>query len=480
MALVEPVFLQGGAVVLVEGEPGVGKTRMLQEVQRDLEWRGAQVIGCKVDPVSASQARDPLVQTLKGGLSPLRIEQMRSLVQPERAAELEATMANSLFSIGQGPSTGTGVYQDRRPAIAQGLASVLSLWSQITPLVIILDDLHWAGEDTWELIGEVVALVFSEKPVGVAILISVRPEEAKAQPWIRAVLARMAAANLLARVELRLLGREATGELIRAFLGIRQPLVQVETSLYHQTGGNPLFVLESLRLLYVQGRLNRGIDGNWRVLPETGSVNTESRTVAPRVESILARRIEQLPPSAVRVVQTLAVLGDSLNFASLRALCAMEPAALLASAHLLVQAHLLAETARDYHFTHDLLRQVAYESIPEEQRRELHSRAGNLLESTCPERVEALAFHFEMGQVLDRAVRLHEKAGESACQRNAYHQAVYHFQKAIAWAAQAGLSPAQCFELYHRREAILDILGERDAQKQDLQAVDRLLARGLA
>jgi len=89
--------------------------------------------------------------------------------------------------------------------------------------------------------------------------------------------------------------------------------------------------------------------------------------------------------------------------------------------------------------------------------------------------VEALAYHFEKGCAPERALYYHQKAGEAACQRNAYHQAAHHFNNAIGWAAQLDLTPVQQFDLYYRLESILDILGERDAQEQALETMDQLI-----
>jgi len=470
LARIEAIFLQRGSIVLVEGDPGIGKTRLLQEIRRDLEWRGVQVVWSKVSQHQSTQVDDPLIQAFKSGLSPLRIEQVRSLVRPEQAGLLEETLLSIAARPVHTASSDSVLARDFRQGMARGLADALSLWSQVTPLVIVLEDLHWAQEDTWEMLVELVESLFTGRPAGVGILISIRPEEANTTPWIQAALARLPETDTYTCVDLRPLDRDASGELIRAFLGIQQSLAPVEKRLYQETGGNPLFALESLRLLYAQGRLNRGMNGSWQLEPEAGPVG-----ISPIVESTLARRIEQLPPQTVQVLQVLAVLGDFFDFASLRELCAMELTSLLASLHQLVQAHFLVETAQDYHFTHDLLLQVSYDSIPAEQRRYLHTRAGAILESLHPEQVEVLAYHFEAGQVAERAAFYQEKAGETACQRNAYHQAAHHFKKAIDWAVRADLAPARRYDLLSRHESILDILGERDAQKRELKAMDQLV-----
>jgi DNA-binding SARP family transcriptional activator len=475
LARLEPVFLQRGAILLLEGEPGVGKTHLLREVQRDLEWRGAQVIWSKVSQLKSAPVSDALPQALKAGLSPLRIEQIRSLARPEQSVLLEETLADILTLKVRSPSAEPVSARDQRQVIVQGLACVLSLWSQVTPLVIVLEDLHWASQDAWEMLGELVRYLYEREPVGVGIILSIRPQEALSQPWICTALSTMSETELLNHLELRPLDRERTGELVRACLGLQQALEPIETILYRETGGNPLFTLESLRWLYTQGQLVRGVDGGWQMNPDVKPVGRHGHAIPPMVEGILARRIEQLPSQTVQVLQVLAVLGDTLDFASLQATCAMEPADLLAALRQLVQAHFLVETAQDYHFSHDLLRQASYDSIPEEEKEQLHARVGSILESIHPELTDALAYHFDAGRLNDRAVQSHEKAGKAARQVFAYHQAAHHFQRAIDGAVRAGLAPARCFELYYEHESILDILGERDAQQRDLQALERLV-----
>jgi predicted ATPase len=314
MARIEPVFLPRGAIVLLEGEPGIGKTRLLQEIQRDLEWRGAQVIWSKVSQVQSTQVEDLLVQAIKAGLSPLRIEQIRCLASPEQRGLLEEIFVHLAWP-GEPPAAAGAIFtREGRRMFARGLASVLSLWSQVTPLVLVLDDFHWAGEDAWETLVDLMEPMYFEKPVGVGFLISMRPEEAKSQPWIGAALGRLSETGCLTHMPLRPLDREASSELIRTFLGIQHPFAPVEMRLYQETGGNPLFVLESMRLLYAQGRLYREMDGGWQFETEASSAAPGGRAVSPMVESALARRMELLSPATRRVLQTLAVLGDSTDF----------------------------------------------------------------------------------------------------------------------------------------------------------------------
>ncbi|RPI86054.1 MAG: hypothetical protein EHM41_09525, partial [Chloroflexi bacterium] len=247
---IEGVFFQRGNIVLIEGVPGIGKTRLLQDIQRDLEWRGAQVVLGKANPLQPTQAIDPLIQAITGGLSPLRIEQLGSLVSDERARLLEETLAILLGGTVSTDFLDPVLARNEQQGIRRGLSNILSLWSQAVPLVIILEDLHWAQEDTWEMLVDIAESIFTGTPVGLNILISTRPEESKARPWIHTALTRLAGTGLLSQVELHPLVQDASNQLIRTFLSIQQPMAPIETYLFQETGGNPLFILESLRLLY--------------------------------------------------------------------------------------------------------------------------------------------------------------------------------------------------------------------------------------
>jgi predicted ATPase/DNA-binding SARP family transcriptional activator len=475
LGLLEPIFNRTGILIAIEGEPGIGKTRLINEAQRDLEWRGVQVVSGKASELETRTLKGTVIQALKTGLTPMRVEQIRSLASPAQLPVVEWIFAYLLSPGLSGSPPEISSTPDPRGAVRHGLAVMLSLWSQVTPLVIVLEDFHWAGEDAWEILGELAEILCQRQPMGVAFLVSLRPSEAQSRPFILAALKKLSADRLLNRIELQPLNPEATSQLVRGYLGIQQPLESIETRLYRETGGNPLFILESLRWWYEKSFLVRGEAGRWEISPAVDTVGLIRRPISPTIESLLAHRMEQLSPSSFQVLQTLAVAGDAFNFATLRAVFPQDPASLFADLRQLVQTHFLVETAQDYRFSHDTLRQAAYTSLTPDERIMLHRQVAQALEALHPEEVDTLAFHYHQGKLWERAVETYQKAGQAAVRSFNYHHAERAFSEAIHLARFAQLTPEQHFDLLMYREKVLSTLGERDRQAQDLQAMDRLI-----
>ena len=475
LALVDPIHNRNGTFVVVEGEPGIGKTRLINEVRRDLEWHGVQVIEGKAGESETNSSRGTLIQALKASLSPLRMEQIRSLATAEQRFGLDwiftALLSGDIHNLPEENLSSL----DQRKQLNKGLALLLSLWSKVKPLAIVLEDFHWAGQDAWEMLAGLAHDLLQNQPAGIAFLISLRPSEAQSRPFIGATLDRLSAARLLSRIELRPLDPESTHNLIRCYLGTRQPVEDIETRLYLETGGNPLFILESVRLLYEQCFLVHAESGSWKIRPGAQLPEPADRPVSQTIESTLAGRLGQLAPSARQVVQALSVVGDSFDFATLQGVFPQAPASLFIDLGQLVRAHFLVEAAQNYRFSHDLLRQAAYASLDVEARIRLHGQIGKALESVHPEDVDALAYHFRQARMWAQAVDYYYKASQAALQIYNYHQAVQDSSEAIELALDAGLEPVRRFELLAQHETALGRLGERNAQAKVLRALERLI-----
>lgn len=475
LSLVEPDLNRCGTIVVIEGEPGIGKTRLLQEIQRDLEWHGVQVVAAKASELETEPLGGILIRALKSGLLPLRVEQIRSLAAPDELTAVDWILTYLKPENAHDPLQDNAPMHDQRQMIRHSLGVLISLWVKVIPLVVILDDFHWSGEDAWEMLIALAEDLLVRQSLGVSFLAALRPAEAQARAFIQSSLNQLSAVRLLNRIELHSLDPEATGQLIRCSLGVQQPLDLLEMRLYLESGGNPLFTLESLRLLYEQSLLVRGKTGYWEIMPEATGGEPAPQAISPSIKSILTRRMGQLPPSAYQVLKVLAVIGDSVDLPLLRLVFTQDPASLFVDLHHLVRAHFLAETAQAYRFTHDTLRQAAYASLTGDECIRYHAKIARILETISPEDAGVLAYHFHRGQLWEQAAACYQKAGQAAFNRHNYHLADHAFSEAISLVQLAGLSPQRRFELLVLREKVLDHLGERDRQQLDLEAIDHLI-----
>ncbi len=508
VALVDATCKGALGLVLVEGEAGVGKTRLLQEVARDAGWRGAQVLWGKGKELEATSPYGPLLEALNSGLSPLRANQIARLLQdipgdaePRQAGE--SIWLQVLYSLLPALASALPSAKVSRPAplepaqeharLVEALSHLLSAWGWITPLVLILEDLHWADRDTldtllhlaeqlptWCGYGETARLGQSgsdDTLGGVLIVGSYRGEEARAKPGIWERLRELDRRGLHGRLVLSRLDAAVSSELVCRSLGTDQAAPLFEARLYRETDGNPLFVLETLRYLHGEGLLRRDQDGNWCTPFDEITTDYAELPLSPVVEHIIERRLARLSPGLRLVLNVAAVLGNRFDFTTLAAVAGLDAPAALAALTVLIQQGFVEETAREYHFHHDKVRLVAYDDLSIEERVRLHRQAAQTIEKMQPDEVEMLAYHLTCGQVWDRAIHYHQLAAENARAAHAYAIVVEHLDTAIQLLDQpdnqADMEEKR-YDLLAAREVALDVLGEREAQAADLEAMLQL------
>ncbi len=472
-----------GGIVLIEGEAGIGKTRLMTEVMRDAEWRGMQTLWGRNLEGDVSSPYSDFIEALSQGLTSLRINQMSQLIDTiwfRVLLPFVPFLTNEISNLTPAPALPASQNQNR---LIQAFVNVLKAWGKITPLLIILDDLHWSNEDNIELL---IALAPHLQNTRVILIGTYRGEDAQVRATLWERLGALERSAIKQRIQLKRLTSEATGELIRRSLGLAEPVPLFEKRLYNETQGNPLFILETLRALSDEGILAQDELGNWHTpWDETTSDYTEL-PLPQAVERTIATRLDRLLPEERTVLSAAAVLGRDFNFSLLSNTAGMEVQQVLSIANSLVRRRFLEEMPNAYQFSHDKIRQVAYESIPEDERRQLHRQAAKSiqqLDAEVADHTELLAHHSYEGQVWEQAVKYNRQAGDHSKLLYANSEAALFFTRALEALAKSSVEAEQAeqadllcsFELLMDRVAVFDLLGEREHQYADLIALDKLL-----
>ncbi len=470
LRFVEGIFNKLGGLVLVEGEAGVGKTRLLQEVARDAEWRGAQVLWGNAREAQGLKPYAPLVEALQAGLSPLRVTQIQQIVERVWLQALAPLLSPhpALSAFESAPSLAPA---QERARLVEAILHLLEGWSGIVPLVILLEDLHWADGDTLDLLP---ALARRLGRVGVLIVGSYRGEEARARPQVWEALQAVSRGGMLERRVLSRLDEAATGELIRRSLGLASPAPLFEERLFRETDGNPLFIIETLRALQDEGLLHRDADGGWSTPWDETTSDYAELPLPPVVEQVITRRLERLPGHLVPAIRLAAILGERFDFNLLLAVNDLSPQELLELIRSLIQSNFLEETAAGYRFSHQIVRQMVYDQMSAEMRADLHRQVGEALEKLETVPPATLAYHFAQGRNWPQAARYHYQAGLQSMNAFAYAAAREHFSQAISLLEAAEISPIEQFDFFAAREKVSDILGDRQAQSEDLEIIERI------
>jgi class 3 adenylate cyclase/tetratricopeptide (TPR) repeat protein len=309
----------------------------------------------------------------------------------------------------------------RRQRTLQALKRVLLRESQVQPLLLVFEDLHWIDTETQALLE---SLVESLPTARVLLLVNYRPEYQHG--W----------GSKPSYTQLRLdpLPPASADALLQALLGDDPSLVPLKSLLIARTAGNPFFLEESVRTLGETGILV-GERGAYRLGQALRTIQ-----VPATVQAVLAARIDRLSPEDKRLLQTAAVIGTEVPLLLVHAIAEMLEEVLQRSLAHLQAAEFLYETQlfpeRTFTFKHALTHEVAYGSLLQERRRVLHARIVEALEALAgeqvAEQVERLAHHALRGEVWAKALAYFQRAGEKAMARSAYDAAVGYFEQALS------------------------------------------------
>ncbi|HNS50706.1 MAG TPA: AAA family ATPase [Anaerolineae bacterium] len=483
-SLLEAAVHDMGGLVLIEGEAGVGKTRLLQEVARDAGWRGIQVLWGRCHQAAATVPYSPWIEALQAPISPLRVEQWSCVLQPiwlQVLGTLLPSLAEALPGLPAPPRVEPEREQER---LTNALYELLSGWSHSVPLLLLLEDLHWADQDSLTMLAALTGRLRAQR---VLVVASYRGDEARSDPSAWKALQAAQRAGARSQLLLRPLDQADTCELVRRGLDLRQPAPLFASRLYSETGGNPLFVIELMRALYEEGTLFRDEQGEWSTAWDRTTGDYSELPVPGSVERVIARRLALLAGEERAVLEAAAVLGDDFGFQLLQETVDGEGGELVSALDSLARRRLLVEQHTSFRFGHDQVRTVAYRSMAPARRKMLHRRAATALESPQPgaHPVSALlAYHLECGEVWDRAVDAYAAAGHEAATAYAAESALRSYGKAIAILEEhrpfpTALLAERHFDLLAARGPLLHQRADAESWRADVEAM-QALAQALA
>jgi tetratricopeptide (TPR) repeat protein len=332
---------------------------------------------------------------------------------PALLALLDALPADSPFARLDPPQ--------RRQRTLDALKRVLLRESQVQPLLLVFEDLHWIDAETQALLD---SLVESLPTARLLLLVNYRPEYQHA--W--------GSKTYYTQLRLDPLPPASADEFLHALLGDDPSLEPLKRLLIARTEGNPFFLEESVRTLVEAGVLV-GQPGAYGLAKPLDSLQ-----VPATVHAVLAARIDRLLPEEKRLLQTATVIGTEVPFPLLQAIAELPEDTLHGGLAHLQAAEFLYETRlfpeREYTFKHTLTHEVSYSSLLQERRRVLHAHIVEALEALAgdqlAEQVERLAHHALRGEVWNKALAYCRQAGEKAMARSAYREAVGDFEQALS------------------------------------------------
>lgn len=422
-----------GGIVLVEGESGIGKTRLLEALAEGARWRSATVVWGAGRELAGITPFAPLDQAFASAIAGSRIEQLR--------AQLDAPTLHVLSGFAPRLRPATGVAQDTLPALSVAIAQALVTLARINPLVLIFDDTQWADAGFWETLTELAPAVETQQ---LLVVLAYRSGELRANHVAWSALQALDRAHAPTQVTLEGFSAPECAELVRVWGGALDARAALE--LQQRTGGNPLFVSQVL-------------------------AQPEARTAT--LAGLLQRWLARLPVSAYAALEAAAVLGREFTHGVWQAIAG---AGVLHALPALLRARLVEEDAQGYHFQHDLTREHVYHAIPRARLRELHQRAAVALERENAE-PSILAWHYAQAEQWTDAARYYREAGERAERIHAFSSAADSFTRALdllSHAADDFNIKLERLTLLSHRQALLGILERVPQRRADVEEIERI------
>ncbi len=418
-----------GQVVLLAGEAGLGKSRLLRELKERIAGAGALRLECRCAPYFESSALYPVIDLLQ------RVWELRGvasfdekIVRIERAVGAQAGSGSdtvpllaSLLSVPLPPRYPSLdlTPQRQKQKTLEALVEILAGMAARQPVLFAVEDLHWIDPSSLALLNVVVARVPAARLLAVVL---VRPTFQS--PWHDG--------EGVTRIDLTRLGPGETATMIAHVAGGRGLPPEVVRELSTKTDGVPLYVEELTKAVLESGVL-RERAGHF----ELSRPLSELAVPVTLQESLMAR-LDRLAPLK-EVVQLGATIGRAFTYDLIHAVSPLDEATLEAELSRLVDSEVLhlrgPPTAITYVFKHALIQDAAYESLLKNKRREYHRGIAEVLAAQFPDVVETqpelLGHHWAGAGETDSAIVAYHRAGQRAFERSAYAEASSHLRTGL-------------------------------------------------
>jgi predicted ATPase len=476
-ALVGEVLAGNGRLLTLVGEPGVGKTRLAQEVTLELRDRGFLIAAGSCYEARQIAAFYPWVAAL-GTLYLLAPPELRQPVA-RRWPYLGKLLPGENLAM---PLASDGAEEQEK--LFWSVTGFIQELAEHAPVALLLDDLHWADAASLDLLHHLARFTRADR---VLLLGTYRDVDVGRQHPLEAVLRELSRQDLVKRIAVRRLDGTGTAALVGAALGEEEITEEFAELLHERTEGNPFFVQQVVRVLAEKGDLYRE-DGHW-TRKAIGEIE-----VPESIRSVVGQRLARLAEETQETLREASVLGQRFQFDDLLGMTDGEDRETERRLDEACAVGLLRTgDGETYAFDHALTQQSLYAELSPRRRRRLHLAAGEAIER-LPDRkrqgrTSELAWHFVQGDDPEKALRYALQAGDEAEAVFAHADAEMQYRTALELAgeraderlrAQSLEKLSKVLYMLARREEELEVLARAAAlyaRLEDLEGEGRIGAR---
>lgn len=452
LASADSVATGNGRLVLVSGEPGVGKTRLAQEVMLTVRNRQFLVAAGRCYEQQSSVPFYPFIDVLSSLFKscPASIRAAAVGRWPYLYRLLPELSPESISAPGGSP--------EEMQRLFRAVEGFLQAVSTEVPVAIFLDDLHWADQPSIDLMQH---LAQSSRATRLLLVGTYREGEIGPRHPLEAALRDLSREELVDTVRLRRLESDETSKLIAATLGDRSAAPELVSVIQGRAEGNPFFTQQLVKFLVERGDL-RQADGRW-----TGS-SVAGGAIPDSVRSVIEQRMARLGKGTQELLKEASVLGQTFRFRILEKLSGQEEVEIESCLEEASSRGLVVETQGDqYAFDHVLTQQALYADLPSHKKRRLHLAAAEAMEklpgNEGPKLSAELAWHFLEADQEERAIPYALAAGDYAVSVVAYEEADRQYNVALDIARRLHNLPGEVSALTRRAKLCLDMFKGEDA-----------------
>jgi tetratricopeptide (TPR) repeat protein/transcriptional regulator with XRE-family HTH domain len=465
IGLVARLTAGAGQVALVEGEAGIGKSRLMHELERYCASRGLATLATNCYEIERAMPYQPVIDVVAKALEAATTQTLQKLPAVS-LAEIAALVPAVMERIAV-PALSADFPEARQARLFGAIVQLLDALALGKQLVVIVDDIQWADDASAQFL-HYFARQTARRPL--LLVCAYRDEELETHQRLAALvqgIRREAHARHVPLARLRAADTEALVE------GLDHPQLRLPglaARLHRETDGNPFFLTSMLHAL-AEG--------------EAAAASASELPLPDALRASVRARLAHVPPQARPALDIAAVLGRRFDFETLAAVTSEPEERLLQAVETLVKRRLLREEAEDgcYDFTHDKVREVVYREIGGARRVSLHRAVAEALERRAEgepdERPARLAEHYERGHAWKKALHFLLLAAERSQKLFAMRDALHWFDRAVALAEAHSDAAEDLMALYARRGGVRAQAGQTDGAVADIQRVlEAARARG--
>jgi predicted ATPase/class 3 adenylate cyclase len=480
-----------GSFVLITGEAGIGKSRLKRELK---SWLGSSSVVI-LEGQSLSYRRLVgywiILDALRGFLD-VASDTSPYLIRDKLVAKVTHSMGGRaadalpylehLFSLPfSEPASAERLRYLEAGQLRQQIFIAVRDWiaaeARLMPILLILEDLHWADQASLDLLNFLLGTV---RQVPVLILAISRPSESgtlsKISDWARQNLA-----ERYVDIQLRSLTLDQSEILLYQLLETPEIPFEIQDQILERAAGVPFYLEEILRMLIDKGMFRRE-NNRWRVSPE---VDLRALDVPNTLEGLILTRFDRLDEVHRRLLQIASVIGVQFNLNLLQAVAGIaSPDGFRRSLKYLTEREFIHPQSdspfTEYIFRHTLMSDAIYKTMLKRDRGELHGQIGQAIETissfNIDSQIEILARHYSLSPQKDRAFYYLVQAGQKAAHNYANEQARLYYEQALEILAEVDHQPSQALQVHTDLADVLVFIGEYASAREHYQAAAAIVS----